>query len=443
MKDILIKNARLINESKIYESDVLISNGLIDRIDRDISHDHAKVVDANGNHLMPGIIDDQVHFREPGLTHKANIFTESRAALIGGVTSFMEMPNTKPPATTQGALEHKYNIASEASWSNYSFFFGASNDNIEEVLKTPQNKVCGIKVFMGSSTGNMLVDDHQVLEQLFSKCPMLIATHCEKEEMVRARMKQFRDQFGDTVTASQHHEVRDRTACYASSSEAVALAKKYGTRLHILHISSEDEIALFERGDRKKKMITSEACVHHMFFSNQDYDTLGNLIKCNPAIKLKEDRNAIRQAVIDGRIDVIATDHAPHTKAEKDKHYWEAPSGLPLIQHTLHMMLQMVHDDIFTLEQLVDKMCHAPADLFDIDRRGYLREGYHADMLLLDANSGYVVKENPIHYKCNWSPLHDYTLKGKISDVFLNGIHVVHSGDLLTMPQGERLLFNR
>ena len=390
---------------------------------------------------MPGIIDDQVHFREPGLTYKADIYSESRAALAGGVTSFMEMPNTKPPATTQEELAKKYAIAAQNAITNYSFFMGASNENIEEVLKTDRTKVCGVKVFMGSSTGNMLVDDEQVLDAIFSKVDMLIATHCEDEETIRKNLARYLEE--PSLSASYHPIIRSREGCLISSQLAADLAKKHGTRLHILHISTADELILFESGPVKDKKITSEACVHHLTFTDDDYTQLDNKIKCNPAIKSAVDRDAIWEAVLDDRIDVIATDHAPHTVEEKSKKYLEAPSGLPLVQHSLNLMLHHYHEGRIVKEKIVDKMCHAVADLFDISDRGYVDEGKKADLIICDPHLPYLVSKDNIRYKCGWSPLEGHEFKGKVTHTFVNGKLKYVNDEILDESPGERLIFDR
>ena len=387
MKSILIKNGQVVNRGKIEVKDILIKKGYIERIDNQIDT-HADIeINAEGKHVIPGIIDDQVHFREPGLTHKGTIFSESRAAVAGGVTSFMEMPNVNPPSVSQPLLAEKYQIGERTSLANYSFYMGATNDNIEEVLKTNHQNVCGVKVFMGSSTGNMLVDNEKTLENLFSKCDMLIATHCEDEATVRANTEKYKAS-GEVIDARYHPFIRSREACYLSSSMAAALAKKYQTRLHILHISTADEIPLFDNSiPLSKKRITSEVCVHHLYFNENQYLTLGNLIKCNPAIKSEADQKALFQALLDDRFDVIATDHAPHTWEEKSKPYFEAPSGLPLIQHTLPLMLSFYHQNKISLEKIVEKMSHAVADCFQIDKRGYLDEGHWADVAMTSNRS--------------------------------------------------------
>ena len=404
MKTSLIKNALIVNEGNIQESDILIKDGLIHKIGSNLQDIADEKIDAEGRMLIPGAIDDQVHFREPGLTHKGEIATEARAAAAGGVTSFMEMPNTKPQALTQELLENKYRRAAEVSPVNYSFFMGASNDNLEEVLRTDPRNVCGVKIFMGSSTGNMLVDDEAVLNKLFANVPMLIATHCEKEEIVRANMAKAIEQYGDDIPLSEHPLIRSEEACYVSSSGAVALARKHDTRLHILHISTAKELGLFTNDiPLAQKRITAEACIHHLWFSDEDYERLGARIKWNPAVKTSSDREAIRAAVNDGRIDVVATDHAPHTKDEKSNLYTSCPSGGPLVQHSVVAMLELAEQGVFTYEKVVQKLSHDPATCFHVEKRGFIREGYHADLVLVEKNPWTVAPEN-IHYKCGWSP---------------------------------------
>jgi dihydroorotase len=423
MSSVLFRDARLVNEGKIIEGDLLVKEGRIVAVgSAGVPAGKFEEVRVNGKWLMPGIIDDQVHFREPGLTHKANIQTESAAAVAGGVTSFMEMPNTSPPALTRALLEEKYSIAARTSHANYSFFMGASNDNLDEVLRTDIYNVCGIKAFMGSSTGNMLVDNEKTLEQLFAQAPTLIATHCEDEATVRANNEKFQAQYKSNATAALHPLIRSVEACYLSSSLAVNLAKRFDTRLHILHISTAKELDLFTNDKPlKDKLITAEVCVHHLSFDDSDYAASGNLIKCNPAIKSKEDREAIWAALLDNRLDIVATDHAPHTLEEKSKPYFEAPSGLPLIQHTLLMMLDAMHEGKITLEKIVEKMCHAPADCFRLNERGYLREGYWADLVIVDPEASYKVSKENILYKCGWSPLEGRTFKGNIDQTWVNG----------------------
>ena len=444
MSSILILNAKIVNEGKVFESDVFIKGNYIDRIGPDLQHLSAEtILDASGQYLFPGVIDDQVHFREPGLTHKATIYSESRAAVAGGVTSFMEMPNTVPPVFTQELLEQKYSIAANRSLANYSFFIGASNDNLEEVLKTDLEKVCGLKIFMGSSTGNLLVDNPATLEAFFSKFSGLIATHCEDEATIRANTEKFTNQFGDSLTAKQHPLIRSEEACYKSSSFAVALAKKWGTRLHVLHISTAKETQLFEAIPLKDKKITAEACIHHLWFNDSDYERLGNLIKWNPAIKSPNDQQAIFQAVLDNRIDVIATDHAPHTLEEKQNTYIKAPSGGPLIQHSLVAMLEFYHRGKISLEKIVEKMSHNPAILFKISNRGYIREGYFADLVLADLNAPWTVSKSNILAKCGWSPFEKVEFKSAIKTTLVSGHLAYHNGRMNDEQWGQRLIFEK
>lgn len=444
MSSTLLKNATIINEGKRFESDLLIKNGRIEKIATSISDDQATVIDLKGKWLIPGMIDDQVHFREPGLTHKANIASESRAAVAGGITSFMEMPNTKPNALTQELLQDKYDIASKSSIANYSFFMGASNDNIEEVLKTDRTQVCGVKVFMGSSTGNMLVDNVETLTGIFSKCDMLIATHCEDEATVRANMEKYRAEFGENVPIKYHPIIRSEEACYLSSSMAAELAKKFNTRLHILHISTAKELDLF-RNDipLAQKKITAEACVHHLWFSDEDYEEKGTYIKWNPAVKKASDREAIWQAVNDNRIDVIATDHAPHTIEEKENNYFTAPSGGPLVQHAVLAILEKVKEGKITLERAVEKTSHALADCFHIDDRGYIREGYFADLVIIDPNKKYEVNKSNILAKCGWSPFEGVSFSHSIDSTFVNGKLVYSEGKIIEGNTGKRMTFHK
>jgi dihydroorotase len=407
-----------------------------------------QVIDARGHYLFPGVIDDQVHFREPGLTHKATIRSESRAAVAGGVTTFMEMPNTVPNALTQSLLADKYAIASQSSMANYSFFMGASNDNLAEVLRTDPRSVCGIKVFMGSSTGNMLVDDEHVLNELFRESPMLIATHCEDEATIRANTERYRAEYGSDAPARIHPLVRDEEACLISSSLAVELARRHNTRLHVLHISTADELSLFANTSclpilLQDKRITAEVCVHHLWYDSRDYDRLGNQIKCNPAIKDAHHKEALLAALLDDRLDIIATDHAPHTWAEKSQPYWQAPSGLPLVQHPLLMMLDFVQQGKLSMETMVRKMCHAPADCFRIDRRGYIREGYWADLVLVDMNQPTTVTKQNLHYQCGWSPLEGHTFGATVTHTIVSGKLVYQNGAFLADRAGERLAFDR
>ncbi len=440
----LIKSATIINEGQQFEGDVLIKNGRIKKIAPSISAKNEEVVDASGKYLFPGVIDDQVHFREPGLTHKANIYTESRAAVAGGVTSFMEMPNTIPNALTQELLADKYAIGAKDSLANYSFFMGASNDNMEEVLKTNPTDVCGLKIFMGSSTGNMLVDEEKTLEGLFSKVDMLIATHCEDEATIRRNTEAAKIQFGEDVPIEQHPIIRSAEACYTSSSVAVGLAKKHGTRLHILHISTAKELELFDNSiPLAEKKITAEACIHHLWFNDSDYAKKGSLIKWNPAVKTSEDQKAIFEAVLSGKIDVIATDHAPHTLEEKQNTYFKAPSGGPLIQHGLPAMLDFYHQGKITLPQIAEKMSHNPAILFKIEDRGYIREGYYADLVLVDLDNPWTVNKENILAQCGWSPFEGHNFKSRITHTLVNGKLAYVNGIIQEIGSGERLLFNR
>lgn len=444
MSTVLIQHAHLVNEGKITEADVWIQDGRIHTIGPNLTRIADQTIDARGLYLLPGCIDDQVHFREPGLTHKADLHTESRAAAAGGITSFMEMPNTNPQTLTQELLQAKYDRAAAVSFVNYSFFMGASNDNLEEVLKTDPTTVCGIKVFMGSSTGNMLVDDEAVLDKIFREAPMLVATHCEKEEVIRANLARFTAQYGEDIPVQYHPTIRSEEACFRSSSQAVALARKYNTRLHILHISTEKELDLF-RNDvpLAEKRITAEACIHHLWFSAEDYERKGMFIKWNPAVKKATDRAAIRAAVKDGRIDIVATDHAPHTLTEKSQNYAHAPSGGPLVQHALVAMLEMMHQGVFTLEQIVQKMSHDPAICFQIEDRGYLREGYYADLVLVDLNRPWTVSRDNVLYKCGWSPFEEQTFQAQVLATWVNGYPVYQNGAFGKEGMGQRLTFQR
>lgn len=440
----LIRNARIVNEDKIFEGDVAIDGAFIRAIGRNLEGHFDKIIDAEGKYLLPGLIDDQVHFREPGLTHKAEIYTEAKAAVAGGITSFMEMPNTVPNTLTQELLEEKYQRAHEVSLANYSFFMGASNDNLEEVLKTNGRNVCGVKIFMGSSTGNMLVDKHEVLEAIFSKCKLLIATHCEDEATVRANNEKYKQEYGDKLDATFHPIIRNVDACYISSSFAVELAKKHGTRLHILHISTAKEVALFDsKTPLREKKITAEACVHHLWFCDEDYKTKGNFIKWNPAVKSAADRDGILKGVLDDHIDVLATDHAPHTFEEKSQHYTTAPSGGPLVQHYLPALLEMYHQGKISLEKIVRKAAHNVADCFCIEKRGYIREGYFADLVLVDLNAPWTVEKSNILYKCGWSPFEGQTFHARITDTFVSGHHAYSNGTFDESKKGMRLLFER
>ena len=440
----LIKNAQLVNEGRIYKADVLIENKIIKQITTEINIEAEQIIDAQGLHLLPGVIDDQVHFREPGLTHKANIYTESKAAVAGGITSFMEMPNTHPQALTQELLEDKYKIAAENSIANYSFFMGASNDNLEEVLKTDPKTVAAIKIFMGSSTGNMLVDNKSVLEEIFSKSPMLIAVHCEDEQTIQENTIAAKKEFGEEVPISEHPNIRSAEACFKSSSMAVALAKKHNTRLHVFHLSTEKEIALFDNSiPLKDKKITAEVCIHHLWFDESKYAEKGTLIKWNPAVKKESDKNALFQALLDGKLDVIATDHAPHTLEEKSNTYFNAPSGGPLVQHALPAMLAFVNQEKISLEKAVEKMCHNPAICFQVKNRGFIREGYFADLVLVDLDKPWEVAKDNILYKCGWSPFEGETFNAKITHTFVNGHIAYEYGSFDETNRGMRLAFDR
>ena len=440
----LIKNAQIVNEGRIYKADVLIENKIIKLIAPEINIEAEQIIDAEGLHLIPGVIDDQVHFREPGLTHKANIYTESKAAIAGGITSFMEMPNTNPQALTQELLEDKYKIAAENSIANYSFFMGASNDNLEEVLKTDPKKVAAIKIFMGSSTGNMLVDNKSVLEEIFSKSSMLIAVHCEDEETIQENTIAAKKEFGEAVPISEHPNIRSAEACYKSSSMAVELAKKHNTRLHVFHLSTEKEIALFDNSiPLKDKKITAEVCIHHLWFDESKYAEKGTLIKWNPAVKKESDKNALFQALLDGKLDVVATDHAPHTLEEKSNTYFNAPSGGPLVQHALPAMLSFVNQEKISLEKVVEKMCHNPAICFRVENRGFIREGYFADLVLVDLDKPWEVTKENILYKCGWSPFEGETFNAQITHTFVNGHIAYEYGNFDETTRGMRLTFDR
>lgn len=444
MSSLLIKNAQVVNEGKIEALDLFVKNGRIEKIGAQLDLLADREINAEGLHLLPGLIDDQVHFREPGLTYKADIFTESRAAVAGGTTSFMEMPNTVPNTLTQRLLQDKYDIAQDSSLANYSFFMGAGNDNLDEVLKANPRDVCGVKVFMGSSTGNMLVDNEAALEQIFKNSPTLIATHCEDEATIKANLAYYKERYGDQVSIEMHPLIRSEEACYLSSSKAVELAKKNNTRLHILHISTGKETSLFTNDiPLEQKRITAEACIHHLWFSDADYKTKGNYIKWNPAVKTAQDRDQILAAVLDGHIDVIATDHAPHTVEEKEQPYLQAPSGGPLVQHALQALLDMVKLGKLTLEQLVQKTAHNTAICFEIEQRGYIREGYWADLVLVDLNKGYTVNKDNILSKCGWSPFEGHTFSSTIVHTIVSGNLAYTNGKIVEVGSGHRLLFNR
>lgn len=446
MSNILIKNVQIVNEGKITVSDILIGNQRILKIAQGIDNKYnAREINGENKYLLPGIIDDQVHFREPGLTHKANIHSESMAAVAGGTTSFMEMPNTKPPALTQELLEEKYSIAANSAVANYSFFMGTSNDNADEVLKTNDNKenVCGVKIFMGSSTGNMLVDNHLSLDRIFRESELLIATHCEDERIIKSNLEKLRST-KSVLEASDHPIIRDAEACFESSLIAVQLAKRNNTRLHILHISTAKELQLFTNLiPLEEKRITSEVCVHHLHFTADDYATLGNKIKCNPAIKSKENKAALWEALLDDRLDIIATDHAPHAIDEKSGDYDHAHAGLPLVQHSLQLMLHQCKQGRISLEKMVEKMAHAPAKCFQIRDRGFIREGYFADLVLVNLNQPYTVSKENLLYKCGWSPLEGFTFPATIAMTFVNGYPVYENGRVDASYRGMRLQFNR
>ena len=444
----LIKNARIINEGQIFDGAVLIDGEFIAKIfhGNNIPEDLVKgaaAIDVAGQYLIPGAIDDQVHFREPGLTHKGEIATESRAAVAGGVTSYMEMPNTNPQAVTQEILEEKYKRAAEVSAANYSFYMGATNDNLDEVLKTDGTKVCGIKIFMGSSTGNMLVDNEEVLSEIFRNTKLLVATHCEDEPTIIRNTALYREKYGEFVPISAHPKIRSAEACFKSSAKAVELATKFGTRLHVLHLSTADEMKLFSPGKVSDKHITAEVCVHHLWFDEHDYILKGNLIKWNPSIKSAADKAALWEALRTDRIDVVATDHAPHTLQEKEHSYFKAPSGGPLVQHSLTAMLEMSRKGLISIEKVIEKMCHTTADLFRIDRRGYIREGYYADLVLVDPAHSWVVSPENILYKCGWSPFDGMEFSHRVMATFVNGNLVYANGDIVSAIQGKRLKFNR
>ncbi len=441
---LLITNARMVNEGQIQEGDLLVVDGRIARIGGAISAPGVEVLDAAGQVLMPGMIDDQVHFREPGVTHKADIATESRAAIAGGITSFMEMPNTKPQTVTLDALEAKFALAAGRAWGNFAFYLGATNDNLEEIRRLGVNQTCGVKVFMGASTGNMLVDDPATLEHIFRDAPGLIATHCEDTPTIQANEQRYREQYGDQIPVRFHPMIRSEEACWKSSSFAVDLARRHGTRLHVLHLTTARELALFAPGPIGDKQITSEACVHHLYFSEADYERRGSFIKCNPAIKRAEDRAALRRALAEDRLDVIATDHAPHTLEEKqDTSYFNTPAGLPLVQHALAMALELVHDGDLSLPRLVHKVSHGPAELFRVHERGYLREGYWADLTLVDLDAPQRIERSQVLYKCGWSPLEGDVLRSRVRATVVNGELKYRDGEFFGDAGGMRLAFHR
>lgn len=446
MNRILIKNAKIVNEGVIFEGDLLIEDKFIKEIAETISPKSAdvKIIDAEGSFLIPGAIDDQVHFREPGLTHKGTIETESKAAVAGGITSFIEQPNTVPNAVTQELLEQKYQRASEVSYANYSFMMGGTNDNLDEVLKTNPKNVAGIKLFLGSSTGNMLVDNEAVLENIFSSTPMLIAVHCEDEATIKANLEKYKEEYGDDIPVKFHPLIRSAEACYISSSKAIELAKKTGARLHVFHISTAIETDLFtNKIPLEEKKITAEVCVHHLWFSDADYEKKGSLIKWNPAVKTAEDRQALWNALLDDRIDVIATDHAPHTLEEKKNPYTSSPSGGPLVQHSVVAMFEAYHQKKITVEKIVEKMAHNPAKIFKIEKRGFIKEGYYADLAIVNPGLPWNVKKENILYKCGWSPFEGVNFKSRITHTFVNGQLVYNNFKVKDLRCGERLLFDR
>ena len=446
VKQTLIKNAKIVNEGKTISGDVLIEGEFIKAIDSSISAKSSDVlvIDAEGKHLLPGAIDDQVHFREPGLTHKATIATESKAAIAGGITSFIEMPNTVPQTTTVENLEAKFDIAANTSYANYSFMFGGTNDNLQEILKVDPKTVAGLKLFLGSSTGNMLVDDPEVLEKIFKSTNMVISVHCEDEGTIRKNLKEYKEKFGDDIPIKYHPIIRSEEACYLSSSKAIELAKKTGARLHVFHLSTGKETNLFtNKIPLKDKKITSEVCIHHLWFNSDDYDKKGTLIKWNPAVKTEKDRLQIWDALLDDRIDVIATDHAPHTLEEKKNVYTKAPSGGPLVQHALPALLEMYHRGKISIEKIVEKNAHNPAILFEVEKRGYIKPGYYADLVLVDLNNPWTVTKENIMYKCGWSPFEGTTFKSRITHTFLNGALVYQNQKVSEVKHAKRLTFNR
>lgn len=443
---LLIKDAHIVNEGTILRGDVLVENGIITDIAETISakSSDVQIYDAEGTYLLPGVIDDQVHFREPGLTHKATIATESRAAVAGGITSFIEMPNTNPQTTTIEKLEEKFAIAAKDSLANYSFMFGGTNHNLDEILKVDKKKVAGLKLFLGSSTGDMLVDDEDVLQKIFEATDLLISTHCEDEDTIRKNLAIYKERYGDDIPIKLHPVIRSEEACYISSSQAIALAKKTNARLHVFHLSTGKETDLFDNSiPLAQKRITAEVCIHHLWFSDEDYENKGTHIKWNPAVKTATDRDQLFQALLDDKIDVIATDHAPHTLEEKANVYTSAPSGGPLVQHALPAMLEFYHRGKISLEKIVEKMCHNPAILFEVEKRGYIRVGYKADLVLVDLNAPWTVQKDNILYKCGWSPFEGTTFKSRVTHTFVNGNLVHKNFKVYEGTSGERLTFDR
>ena len=445
MDTILIVNGNTVNEGVTKKQDIFIKKGRIERIDSNLQHLSAnKIIDAQGKIVIPGIIDDQVHFREPGLTQKGDLSSESRAAVAGGITTFMEMPNTGIQTVTQDLLEKKYALGQKKSLANYSFYMGTTNNNLKEVLKTNPKTVCGIKVFMGSSTGNMLVDDEKQLRHLFAESPTLIATHCEKENIIKENEKLFLQKYGEDINVAYHPKIRSVQACLESSQQAIALAKEFNSRLHVLHLTTADEIDLFDNSiPLEKKRITAEVCVHHLYFSANDYEQLKSKIKCNPAIKGIEHRNALRNALLNNKLDVIATDHAPHTWAEKNNPYFNSPSGIPLVQHSLQTMLELVSENVFSLEFMVEKMCHSPSKCFQIKERGFLRESYWADITIINPQKSYQVNKDNILYKCKWSPFQGHTFNSTITHTIVSGHIAYENGNIINHNNSQRLLFDR
>ena len=443
-KKVLIKNARIVNEGSITNGDILIEGDFISQISNSIDSPEAQIIDAKNKYVLPGVIDDQVHFREPGLTHKATIATESRAAAAGGITSFIEMPNTNPQTTTIKKLEDKFEIASKTSFVNYSFMFGGTNDNLDEILKVDSRNVAGLKLFLGSSTGNMLVDNPDVLENIFSNTDLLISVHCEDEATIRKNTKLYIEKYGDDIPIKYHPIIRSEEACYLSSSKAIELANKTGARLHVFHLSTGKETNLFtNKIPLKDKKITAEVCVHHLWFSDKDYEEKGTHIKWNPAVKTENDRTQLWEALLDDRLDVIATDHAPHTLEEKNNVYTKAPSGGPLVQHALVAMFEAHHQGKISIEKLVEKMCHNPAILFQVEKRGYIKEGYFADIVIVDDNDPWTVSRDNILYKCRWSPFEGTTFKSRITHTLVNGELVYENNKFHEVKAAKRLTFNR
>ncbi|WP_299434026.1 dihydroorotase [uncultured Maribacter sp.] len=444
MGKIIIKNAKIVNENTISENDILIQDDIILKIENNISDATAKIIDVEGNYVFPGVIDDQVHFREPGLTHKGDIASESRAAVAGGITTYMEQPNTNPQTTTIEKLEAKFALAKDVSYANYSFLFGGTNDNLEEIKRLDKNACSGVKLFLGSSTGNMLVDNEQVIESIFNSTQMVISAHCEDETTIRENMAIYKAKYGDDIPIKCHPEIRSAEACYISSSKAIALAKKTGARFHVFHLTTAKEMDLFQNDiPLEQKKITAEVCVHHLWFSEEDYATKGTFIKWNPAVKKATDRDALWKALLDDRIDVIATDHAPHTLEEKKNVYTKAPSGGPLVQHALPALLQKYKEGVISLEKIAQKMCHNPAILFEIEKRGFVKEGYFADLVVVNTNDAWKVTKENIAYKCGWSPFEEQTFNSKITHTFVNGHLAYENGKFSDKRNGKRLTFNR